>query len=458
MYDSNFERDVQQKMEGLSFSPSDAVWEKVEQAVKEEKRRTPLFWLFFWPAVAAATLAGIFLLVNRQQTVTPSAMVVSSQKKDIPAAPSGQTPAPMSTPAVSDKSTSPDHSQTVSAVPMTTSGSGTEEDLAAGVQSGTGRLRKQEKNASAANNRPSQTVTARIDYSNPDLTPDEEKRTTSASSASDLTAAPLNTTVASLHGDIHTGWPMISTAKKALALTKIQVDRPSKWEAGFMGGTGIASQNQSFFHQTDLEPNLTAWVGILMQRLLTKKVSISAGMGVHYYATRVRTGDKVTNSASAVQILTALPSTTSYFYPSSTISAAAAQAYPYYTTGSGSSFTNRYYFLELPVSVQVQLNRSHVLPLFWEAGLSASYLVSADALYYNEKSGVYYNDGNVANKLQWGGSTALLAGMPLWGGRLQAGPQMQYGINRLLNTHKTGEQHLLSGGIKVVYIPRRSNR
>jgi len=48
MQDPKFEKQVQQKMEELSFSPSDAVWLKVDAEInRKRKRRGVFFWLLF---------------------------------------------------------------------------------------------------------------------------------------------------------------------------------------------------------------------------------------------------------------------------------------------------------------------------------------------------------------------------------------------------------------------------
>ena len=143
------------------------------------------------------------------------------------------------------------------------------------------------------------------------------------------------------------------------------------------------------------------------------------------------------------------------------VSSAAApiQTYPYYTTGEGQSFTNRYYFLEIPASLQWQLNHSRVMPLFWEGGVSLSYLMSSNALYYDPNYGIYFKNGNVTNRAQVSLSTSLMMGLPLGGGtRLQVGPQVQYGLSSLLQTESGGTRHLYYGGIRIVVIPGKNKK
>ena len=90
--------------------------------------------------------------------------------------------------------------------------------------------------------------------------------------------------------------------------------------------------------------------------------------------------------------------------------------------------------LELPVAMQYKINRSRILPLFLEGGLSVSRLMGANALFYDPTTGLYLKSGNVLNKTQLDLSSSLLIGLPFRGIRIQAGPQVQYGLTPLINS------------------------
>jgi hypothetical protein len=128
------------------------------------------------------------------------------------------------------------------------------------------------------------------------------------------------------------------------------------------------------------------------------------------------------------------------------------QSYPYYSTGDQEVFTNRYYYLEIPAAVEWQINHSRTLPLFWRGGVALSRLMGSDALYYDNHSGVYFKDGAVINHTQVSFSTALMAGIAIRGTRIQAGPEVQYGMTGLLHS-QAGDGHLLYGGIRMVILP-----
>ena len=205
-------------------------------------------------------------------------------------------------------------------------------------------------------------------------------------------------------------------------------------------------------YSSQVKPDLSYWAGIVVQRPLSKVVTLSLGLDLHYYSTKVQIGEKVDNTLSSASSPSLLTGQSQY------VQGAAAYPYPYYySVGNKDVFVNRYYFLELPASVVWQVNHSRNLPLFWEGGFSLAYLVSSNALYFNPKSGVFYKDGNVVNKTQFNLTTALLVGLPVKGIRLQAGPQVQYGLTSL-QSQGSGVQHLFYGGLRLVLLPGKAKK
>ena len=256
------------------------------------------------------------------------------------------------------------------------------------------------------------------------------------------------------------------SAKKAIIALSTLEKAKRPWEAGFTGGAGIsrlnrlninspaaASSNASFFNinsatysndkhfVSDVRPDISFMAGIYLQKPLSKRWTLNLGMNLHFYSTQIMVGQPV----SAY-----VPVTVSLIAP--TVQPA-AQSTPTYTAGDKQLVTNHYYFLELPVAMQFKLNKSRMLPIFLEGGLSLSRLMGSDALFYNSHSGVYYKDGSVLQKTQFNVSSALAVGLPFHGIRIQLGPQVQYGLTPLINNRSMGDQHFLYTGIRVVVIP-----
>ncbi|HMH21932.1 MAG TPA: hypothetical protein VK563_09150, partial [Puia sp.] len=259
--------------------------------------------------------------------------------------------------------------------------------------------------------------------------------------------------------------------------------RASVWQAGFAGGGGLSTIHQhlsqpalnslsstpsgtsyNFLSARDqaraaaaaaaaqkyasrIQPDFSFWAGIFAQRPVGKKLSLSVGLNLHYYSTIVETGKQITAPYAS-------PVTSSLFYSTAVVPSPSTVSYPYYPAGTGSRFTNQYYFLELPVSVQWQLNSGRKMPIFWEGGLSVSRLMSASALSYDGSAGVYYKtNGGSAQTTQVSASTAFMIGLSRGATRIQFGPQLQYGLTSLSNGSTGGGQHLLYGGLKFTLIP-----
>jgi len=474
MHDPKFENEVQKKLEELSFSPSEAVWTRVERAVNEKRRRRlPFFWFFLLPSLG---LAGAGMIYFSKHRTAPTAQVVQHTAAPAPASetPDGKAATPT----------------TIVAQPA----SG--QQIVQSIHPGTSKGQIHSPN----NQAPPSNTPAPPDAGAPIVAEATPGRTTTK--AEDITSSSDPAThqdiarpdLASPRTPYHTGLPDLRTfdhrfaaptasrlaGSSASAATKTPINLKPKytWEMGFAGGIGASSMNSSLFRQptvaatntpalstpmavtasykapvSGIQPDISCWAGIVAQRPLSKALTLSLGLDLHYYSTRQQIGDAVYNNPVSFY-----QASTLFNYQQSPYTAQPTGVYPYYSVGNTDVFVNRYYFLELPVSVLWKVNHSRNLPLFWENGLSLSYLISTNSVYYNAKSGVFYKDqGSMANKTQLNLSTALLVGLPVKTMRLQVGPQVQYGLTSLQHQSSIG-QHLFYGGIRIVLMPGKAKK
>jgi hypothetical protein len=76
MQDQNFEKQVKQRMEELSLTPSEPVWQKVEEQIRKKRdRRRLLFWL---PFTVLSLCGGIWLVTNNIRNTNS----IASAKKE----------------------------------------------------------------------------------------------------------------------------------------------------------------------------------------------------------------------------------------------------------------------------------------------------------------------------------------------------------------------------------------
>jgi len=508
MHDPKFERSVQQKMEELEFTPSEAVWTHIEKVVthKKDRRRIPFFWFFLLPGLLLMGAGAWYLMTTTAATTTSAVTTTTPTTVADPSA--GQTPAGKKT-AV-QPGTSGSDQEVFTSRPRSSAGE------RSSVNERSANVRRELDRSTSPAEQPAITGQSVV-TGQPAITGQpavkERSAITEKSTSTEQVAITGQVTIqeqsaiteqsnlqqqASQQPDqdvflAKRYWPGPGLARPAAPATaaahlssrntnlinpgRLQTKRP--WETGFAGGIGLSTFHNSPFtnlfsrqqdaatnmgtvsrptgiiaqgapvpknEPSEIRPGLSFWAGIVARKPLSSRWAVTVGLDLHYYSSELRTGYQVSYPAA---------NSNSYF--SGTSPAALIQAYPYYATGTEQSFVNRYYFLEIPATVQWQINHSRTLPLFWEGGASLSYLMSSNALYFDKTSGVYYKNTKVANKTQVSLATSLLLGLPAGSARLQVGPQIQYGVTNLLDL-PSNPQHLFYGGLRVILIPAGQRR
>ena len=255
MHDPKFEKEVQQKLQELSFSPSEAVWTNIERAVGgEKKRRVPVFWIFL---LSALTMTGTGLVYFSTRTgmahreianhaaasPAPAAGTVATERTTTTAEKSTITADRITTAdepittdkvvttagkttAIADKAATPSprdiHTKNAP-VPAVTMAQG-----GGGIPSVEGRSRQQAE--MAANGRTAQQA---------DVTP-------AAAEKANLPALNVFD-----HRFIVSAAPRLSSRSQAAtaANAPIQLTPKYSWEAGFAGGIGVSALNRTLFQE-----------------------------------------------------------------------------------------------------------------------------------------------------------------------------------------------------------------
>jgi hypothetical protein len=500
MHDPKFEKEVQQKMEGLEFSPSERVWANLQRGLnKEKRRRAPLFWLFFLLGgmMLGAGGASLFYFNRNSSRISGARSTTTGKTIDV-------TRAPIA--AETNRPVGGDAEASVTGTPVT--GTPVAGTLVGGIHvagtpvTGTRRIvaARVTGTRSAAINKPAARImTAASDPATIDgnlpvsrrlsvpvdragrrqvepmtglIHPDPEWDIASRLAKISLSSASTILNAPGLHISANRSQIVTGEAMNRRKAKKARFSNTPLWEAGFAGGGGLSSAvlspPSSFttnnppvglnlisnlqssaaaplqLRFSKIQPDLSFWAGIFVQRPVLKKLTLNFGFNLHYYSTRLETGQKAADSVNR---------TPSYFSPNPYAQYTTLYA-PYYSPETY-RYSNHYYFLEVPISLQWQFNRSRKTPLFWEGGLSLSRLISANALYYNEKSGVYYKDGGGANPNHLMAFSSLMIGLSWRGDLIKLGPEAQYGLSSLINANDASTQHLFYGGIKITVVPKK---
>lgn len=402
MHENNFEDQVHDKMQQLGFDPSDAVWSGIDKEINKERKRKPLFWLFFFSGL---TLAGIAFYMGTLNRNPNNASVKQQEVLKNPTLPN-QAPS-----QIQPEGKHANNQIAKKKIEYSSSDIARSKISHKLIAENSDEERQQQPNNS-------QLVEATINKKN-------DFQTVKKDSSAELAK---------------TKDPKTSSVKKRW-LFGITIDAGlSKVKQSLFNTTNVAgayfSTNPNYFApgniagpaayapSTAINPGFSYGFGVVADRYLSDRIYISAGLNYHYYSTTMHTGDFMNNSPAS------------------------------YQNGNTRSYINKYHFTDLPVMVGFQINKSKKTPLFWEAGLSVSYLLSSTTLQFDPYTDLYYQNTALFNNFQLNGITSLKIGMHIHHVELQLGPQFQYGITGLFKQNSTAEQaHLFYGGIAITIIP-----
>src|SRR5258708_7311574 len=200
-----FEKEVQQKMEELEFSPSAAVWANVEKAVRvEKKRRVPFFWLFFLPALLLMGGARFYFMGSHKNPSSLNANKMTGQASNAAnATPRTLTGKEIATPPTKKEPCSRNHALAANTKPLDQSTIG--------------------KGDAIPLDKPAASASIHLNPVN-------------VKSIVGIQAAPL---------------------AKSPALARTRLTPKRAWEAGFTGGVGMSSLNQTLFKRSAVTANDT---------------------------------------------------------------------------------------------------------------------------------------------------------------------------------------------------------
>jgi Outer membrane protein beta-barrel domain len=451
MHENNFEDQVHNKMQQLGFDPSEAVWTAVEKEInRDKKRRKPLLIIFFLSGLLLGGVGIYFVLMKNSSDKIIAAQISKDhgETNNKPSVRSGQSA----------------KLQTNTTTKTITNKNDQDDAKNANVQTGTNANDRNIKMVPKANQ---SNGSALMNAENKDA------ETNTIQNANHPAKQEPDNTIANTYDSSGLKKNTASVMKKdfpkdSLSDPKKATHEKSKislWKIEFTGGIGFSDIHQSLFKQSyntglyaftpangsnastapvpaasEINTGFSFVAGVDLKRNLSKHISISAGLNYHFYSTHIHTGYAVDSSVTV------------YYNAAFSASSPSYLANGFYQNGVAHNYTNQYHFIELPVSVNFQLNKSKKLPVYWEAGLSLSYLIGTNALFFDPNGNLYYQNRDLFNKTQLSGTTSLLIGIPVHKNELQLGPQLQYGFTGLLKSGTTGSEHMFYGGLKISYV------
>jgi len=380
MHEDKFEKQVREKMDQLGFDPTETVWAQVDLEInRKEKRRKPIFWIFFLSGLVIAGGAmyfGVNYFTTTQKANDNSTNAVNKDR-DL---------------ANKDKTASPEPAAQISTGKKSGSAQPPELFLAnSGTRIQTKKVKKDSNKLSVAEKGNEEQSENKSHTNNEPRNKVEDKQTKENPKVE--TAIAYKTSEAVL---------IDSAANTQIASNKKQDTKKSPWSIGFTGSAGISNINQSIFESqnqsgllyaayypanstsgpapvlnrpSETNAGFSFSAGVSVKRNLSKRFFGSAGLTYHYYSTGIHTGSSVDSTRT---VYSAFAQTTS--------------VRSYYRNGEGKKYTNQYHFIELPVNLGFQINKSKKNPIDWEAGISLAWLISTNALQFDPYTNVYFEN------------------------------------------------------------------
>jgi len=490
-----FENKVQQQLEELNLPPSQTVWNRVEREIRKDKRRRRL--LFILPLFLLIGIGGYWATQSsfnssisksdkniqndtKNSVADPAAVVVAPSRtteqnsagKDPVSHPNQKTAADitednapivvkehkLSTPIVSD--VDPDQGVKISSAKKQKTGK-----VASTTQSTVGKNKKNSVHPTITNSNEKIVGIAAVEEKSVAATA-QDKTDPSTTAFADSAHAPSSNAQTTVQPrDSTFALDIKSSAETAKTPTAKKTNQQSKsWQWGIVGGIGMSKISEggifSAFGQAamldaynggtnipppsngkpaTINPGMNWNAGLFVQRTLNKKLRLSATLQYNYFSTNSDIGTRVDSfriisngSSNSVRV-------ESFYLSNLSMSGS--------TTGE-TGYRSNYHFLELPITLHLQLNKNKKTPFYWSNGLSIGQLLSTNGLHYDGSTRVYYEDDNLFRNTQLGFHTGLSVKLFAQSERpLELGPQFNYQFTNLLKPDNADKRHLLSGSL-----------
>lgn len=460
MEENKFEKQVRQKMEELKLSPSDSVWEHVKARIgKKKDRRTGLLILLLLLILLVPAGYWIYHSGTSSNSNNPVAKNEPteenennhSKKDQANSADNTEAPLNKNENAISSDSTSIDNSQNQNIVIKENTISKAKKY--GGKTKGNFSVKQIAPEVSEDNDQatsePFTNKKAVVEPTDTD-TPDKNDVAIAQPSITEKPEAPAN-----LIPDTSANHDVAKTEIKrpdtTASLTKpkpITTSPTRKWQVGlflaggyshvgnqlidFGGyrsadylqaapGTGNSNGGQFIYSPSKVKKGAAFIAGIFLEKNISSKTTLSFGLNYKSFST--------TNTVG-------LKNDTTGMYQ---LSRAFNDQHRYH---------NNFTFIELPVQLKFQLNKGKSFPIFWEAGITLSQMISSNALQFNQYSGSYYKDNSVFNKTQVGLNTGF--SVAIYQGHANSillGPYVSYAISKMADEGLYNTKHFVFFGL-----------
>jgi len=455
MEQNNFEKDIQQKMGDLKIAPSDSVWPNIEKHIgKKNKERRPIFIIIFF--LLFLSLGGFWFInskTNNQQKNEPIASILKKGSK-----PTNNIDSSLNQKMI-DKviSSKPDTASIIPNNSKIKSNSIEKNTISSKkLTINYSKITKNKSTASKPTSLPDKQAKNKETYF------DTKNKNISATKKEVTVETNIKEETASLQkedkNDSLKDQSKLPNIKKETAPVKDSLTKKNQkknethpWNFGvtFTGGVSAINKNSIeknylytygnitsggipvyYPHPSEIKNSTSLNVGLFLEKNISDKNKISFGISYQYFSFVNKVGSRIVTPGN---ILSLNPSANFYSADSSL-----------------SSYRNQFHFLEIPITINFRVNRNKNVPIFWNAGINISELISSNALQFQSNPGIYYKDNSLLHKTQFGlhtGFSVMLFAkekMPL-----TIGPDFYYSPTNIANKGLYSKMHYSYIGIQA---------
>ncbi|HUQ66233.1 MAG TPA: outer membrane beta-barrel protein [Flavitalea sp.] len=189
------------------------------------------------------------------------------------------------------------------------------------------------------------------------------------------------------------------------------------------------------YKPSSISPGLSFSAGVFVNRDLSKTFSLSLGINYLQLNTRNKVGSQMSGSQVVNNGARGYIIVSNYF--------TVEQDKP-------SEYSNRYHFIEVPLVLNTNLNKSKKYPLHFTTGVAVSRMLKSNSLHFDGTTGVYYKNDNLVNQTQLAVKTSISVSVlnkttrPLW-----IGPSAKYNLSKILQKDVSASKNFMSLGIDI---------
>lgn len=470
MQQSEFEKQVQQKLQELNFVPAEDVWQKIEAKLPEKKKRR-YAWFILLPLLLTGVLTVLYFSIQNNTGDIPAsnneAIAYSSENSLGPLAQNAQiqdnnltgNKIDSSVPAKTTTENGSSHKSPIDAkVDIVSSVVLSKDDLAAET---TIIRKKVEKSRSE--------TALSFDYSIPEIAATERGKqnspfvdvpTNDANVINNSIDRENISIIKVLPGDISTlgllkrnnaiGFSEIGTLQQS-----VKDNKSGKWDFNIQAMAGKSTAKAELFSNSNVyladrigqfnsspgvvfntperpTAGLAFSIGGQADKMISNELKFGVGIGYSNFSTHTMVGDAVDSVASI------------NFRGNKSLSPEKV-----FKTGNAMRFTNKIGLLEIPLTLSYAPLKK--IPVTLEAGVVPGYVIQADVLVFDYAKGVYFTNNAVYNRFSLSAQTGLnidlekLINIPV-----SLGYRYSFQATSVIK-QEFGKQHITNSGVLIKF-------